>query len=85
MAEKKDEDCGCTSKRWTLFLVLLLGIGFGITGASLGGALLGVIGKWLFAIIGAALGALAGYNFKPKGFGDLFLWRKKLLFWRKKK
>ncbi len=85
MADKKDDDCGCASKRWTLFLVLLLGIGFGTVGASVGGALLGVIGKWLFAIIGAALGAAAGYNFKPKSFGDLFFWPKKLRFWRKKK
>lgn len=77
MAEEEKEDCGCTSKRWTLFLVILFGLLFGVMLGAIGAGLFGVVGKWCFAAAGAAIGGYIGYSVQPTSFNDMFFWRKK--------
>ncbi len=70
-------DCNCVSIRWTLFLVVLFGLLFGVMLGAIGSGFFGVWGKWGFAFVGACLGGYIGYSVKPTSFNDMFFWKKK--------
>lgn len=71
------EDCNCTNKRWTVVLMVVLGLILGVFGGTVGVAMFGFYGKVILSVVGAAFGAFLGYKVKPTSFGDMFFWRGK--------
>jgi H+/Cl- antiporter ClcA len=66
------EDCNCKNRRWTVLLVIMLGLFFGVVGGAFGAAIWGTFAKWSLAVVGAAFGGFIAWNVQPLSADELF-------------